>query len=178
MVSHALLLAVLLAAPALRAEAPQNLLLADLGLHVVGAGYQRTLSPSLAAQVALESYTPWTQNLDLLGLSGAAFKADLQGAAVRARVFVYPWGTAPTGPWLSPFAQAGLGWATRDGSKRTGLIWAVGASAGWSWLPAEQVHLAFGAGLQFHAAEIPGGDGAPSFRRFYPTLDGSVGYAF
>ena len=153
------------------------MVLADLGLHVVGVGYQRSLAPALALQVDLESYTPWTQNVDLLGLSGQATKGDTSGAVVRGRVFLYPGSDAPTGFWLSPFGQGGVGWATRDGQRRTGPLWAVGASAGYSVL-FHALHLALGLGGQFHTAQFPGGEGAPSFARFYPTLDASVGYAF
>lgn len=40
------------------------------------------------------------------------------------------------------------------------------------------VLLGGGGGLQFHAAHIPGGGGAPSFARLYPHLDIQLGYAF
>ena len=111
-------------------------------------------------------------------MSGTANKGDLSGLALRARVFFYPSLHAPTGLWLSPFAQGGVGQATRDGVKRTGSIWAVGASAGWAWLIGSSVHIALGLGGQYHSAQIAGGNGAPSFGRFYPTLDASAGWAF
>jgi hypothetical protein len=48
---------------ALAAALPEHLLLADIGLHVVGVGYQHAIGPRFAAHPALESYTPWTQNI-------------------------------------------------------------------------------------------------------------------
>jgi hypothetical protein len=159
-------------------EDPRNVLLADLGLHVVGIGYQRTLSPIVALQVDADSYTPWTQNSDVLGLSGS-YRGDVQGVILRGRAFFFPWGSAPRGFWLSPFGQGGVGWATRDDQKRVGSVWALGASAGWAFLLfSGHVHLALGLGAQYHTAEIPGGDGPPSFNRFYPTLDATLGWAF
>ncbi|MDP2308508.1 MAG: hypothetical protein Q8P18_20985 [Pseudomonadota bacterium] len=171
-------LLLLLQSTALAAALPEHLLLADIGLHVVGVGYQHTIGPRLAAQVALEAYTPWTQNIDLLGLSGAAATGDTNGAVVRARAYVYPFGAAPTGLWVSPFAQAGVGWATRDEQREAGPLWAAGASVGYAGLVGRHFHLTFGLGAQYHTATYPGGAGSPSFSRFYPTLDGSVGYAF
>lgn len=155
-----------------------NIVLADLGLHVVGLGYQRTLGTHVAGQLAVESYTPWTQNIDLWGLSGPQATGDTTGVLLRGRVFLYPLGEAPSGPWLSPFVQAGPGWATRDGQRRTGSLAAAGASAGYAGFVGSRIHLAFGLGAQYHVASYPGGEGAPSFARFYPTLDGSVGYGF
>jgi hypothetical protein len=156
---------------------PEHVLVADLGQHVIGAGYQRTLTPWAAAQVALDFYDPWTQNSNFLGVSGDANRGDLIGGVVRGRVFFYPWKSAPTGVWLSPFTQAGVGWATRAGETRTGPIWAAGLSAGYSLLFGP-VLVGLGGGLQFHAAHIPGGAGAPSFARLYPHLDIHLGYAF
>ncbi|MBA3541031.1 MAG: hypothetical protein H0T79_15580, partial [Deltaproteobacteria bacterium] len=90
-----------------QAEAPpETVVLADLGLHVIGAGVQRTVAPRVAVQGALEFYSPWAQNLDVLGLRDDDVDGDVRGAAIRVRVFGYL-GAAPTGWWLSPFAQAG-----------------------------------------------------------------------
>lgn len=169
----------LLLAAAARAEPlAEDVLLADLGLHVVGVGYQRTVTPALAAQVAVASYTPWTQNIDLFGLAGAATKGDTTGVLLRVRGYVFPLGRAPTGPWISPFVQAGVGWATADGAREMGPLWAGGSSVGYAGLVGQRLYLSFGLGAQYHAAAYPGGPGAPSFARLYPTLDGAVGYAF
>src|SRR4051794_28015187 len=108
-------------------ELPKDVVLADLGLHVVGVGFQRTLAPFVAAQLAAELYTPWTQNIDLGGLSGKQYRSDVSGYVLRARVFVYPRGTGPAGPWASPFAQLGRGTGTRGVEKLSGTLWAAGA---------------------------------------------------
>jgi hypothetical protein len=158
---------------------PSSALVADLGQHVVGVGYQRSFAPWVSGQLAAEYYQPWTQNIDFLGLSGAANKGgDLRGAIVRGRAFFYPFAAAPTGLWMSPFAQAGIGWGLRSGERHAGSVWAVGASVGYSALVTRAVLLGFGLGLQYHAASIPGGDGPPSFSRIYPQVEIQLGYAF
>jgi len=117
----ALVLGVAAYANPARADDPPHdeMLVADLGQHVVGVGYQRSISPHLAAQIAASYYQPWTQNSNFLGLSGDSRKGgDLRGVIARGRVFVHPFGRAPTGLWISPFVQAGVGWgsATTSGA--------------------------------------------------------------
>src|SRR5436190_18298345 len=109
-------------------EAPRIIVVADLGLHVVGAGVQRTLSSRLAGEITLDFYGPWTQ----LRHDGLA-AGDLTGAVVRARVFVFLH-DAPTGWWASPFVQGGVGSGARAGGSRTGPLFAAGASLGYAWL--------------------------------------------
>ncbi len=158
---------------------PRNVAIADLGQHVIGAGYQRSLTPWVSAQIVGAFYDPWTQNINFLGLSGDKYKGgDLIGAIVRARAFFYPSAAAPTGLWISPFAQAGVGWGKRDGERKSGPVGAGGLSVGYSWLFNESVLFGLGGGVQYHAAKIPGGDTPPSFSRFYPHLDIQLGYAF
>ncbi len=161
-------------APAL----PQRLLIADLGQHVVAFGYQASTSRWLAAQIVGGYYQPWTQNINFLGLSGDANRGgDLRGLIARGRVFFHPFGAAPTGPWISPFAQAGIGWGLRDGERRAGPVSAAGVSVGYSALIGESVLLGGGLGIQYHEARIPGGDGPPRFSRYYPQVDIQLGYA-
>jgi len=148
---------------------PQNMVLADLGLHVIGIGLQRTLAPRLAVQVDLDSYTPWTNYPD---------KVELVGLIVRGRAFVYPLAAAPAGLWLSPFAQYGLGWAKVGGTRDLGSVWAAGASVGYTFLLGRRVALGIGLGGQYHVAHVLGSSGAPSFAGFYPTADANIGYAF
>ena len=158
---------------------PADMLVADLGQHVVGVGYQRSTSRWVAAQITASYYQPWTQNIDFLGLSGTANKGgDLRGVIGRARVFFHPFGAAPTGPWFSPFAQAGVGWGLRNGERVAGPVSAVGASIGYSALLGSSVLLGGGFGFQYHAAKIPGGDGPPRFSRYYPQVDIQLGYLF
>ncbi len=146
------------------ADAP-NVMLADLGLHVVGVGYQRSISDHVALQIAAESYTPWTQEDTFF---------EVQGFVGRVRPMLYLRAQTPTGWWLSPFGQAGVASASRG----NGFTWAVGASVGYAWLLAAHVHIALGLGAQYDQARIPGGRDRPAFAELWPTIDGSIGYAF
>jgi hypothetical protein len=156
-------LVILLTCGQVRAE-PENLVIADLGLHVVGVGYQRTVAPNVAVQVCAESYTPWTQEDQFF---------EVQGAVLRARPVIYK-DRAPRGWWLSPFAQVGVVSAERG----SGAAWAIGASLGYAWLVADHVHIAVGAGAQYDQARISGGSSRPAFAEVWPQLDGTIGYAF
>lgn len=156
-----------------------RVIVADLGQHVLGLGYQVRLASFASVQVAADYYQPWTQNIDFLGLSGDANKGgDLRGLVARGRFFFHPLGDAPTGLWVSPFVQGGVGFGLRDGERRAGPVWAFGQSIGWTWRVAEVILLGLGAGVQHHAARIPGGEGPPSFGRIYPQLDIQAGWAF
>lgn len=108
---------------------PKNVVLADLGLHVVGVGYERVLSRGVAVQGDLEWYVPWTQ--------GSPTAVALMGVALRTRLFFHPGGNA--------------------------LF--------------HHLHLSIGLGAQYNAAAF-GLAQPPSYARFYPTVDGTVGYAF
>jgi hypothetical protein len=166
------------AAPASK-PLPADMLVADLGQHVVGVGYQRSTSRWVAAQVVAAYYQPWTQNIDFLGLSGEENKGgDLHGVIGRVRVFFHPFGAAPTGLWISPFAQAGVGWGLRNDKRVAGPVSAAGASVGYSARLGTSVLLGGGLGFQYHAAKIPGGDGPPRFSRYYPQVDIQLGYLF
>ncbi|HMV69041.1 MAG TPA: hypothetical protein PKA64_19495 [Myxococcota bacterium] len=161
---------------ALADPGPANVILADLGLHVIGLGYQRTLTPHVALQGDLDLWVPWTQNIDpfhLLGVEG-----DAAGFVLRARPVFFPFGAAPLGMWISPFVQGGPARGTRDGEVRFGSGWAGGLSVGYAGVVAKHLHLSVGAGGQYHAAIIPGGSSSPSFHNVFPTVDLTVGYAF
>ncbi|MEA2745890.1 MAG: hypothetical protein QOI41_33 [Myxococcales bacterium] len=159
-------------------RAGQRLLIADLGEHVVAFGYQASTSPWIAAQIVGGYYQPWTQNVNFLGLSGDSNKGgDLRGVIARGRVFFHPFGAAPTGMWISPFAQAGIGWGLRNGDRRAGPVSAAGVSIGYSALLGDSILLGGGLGIQYHEARIPGGDSPPRFSRYYPQVEIQLGYA-
>ena len=152
---------VVLASGVAHAEPGDNLATADLGLHVIGAGYQHTIAPRAAVQVDLDYYGPWTQ---MLADNHSA--TTMAGAVVRARVFGFL-GAAPTGWWASPFVQAGV--AKGDTS---GLVAAGGIAAGYAWLFGK-LELSIGFGVQYHYS-----DASPKFSGVWPHGDAIVGYAF
>ena len=161
------------------AERP-NALIADLGLHVVNAGYQRSFGCHLAVQASAGIYRPWTVNYDVLGMGGGDDDpdGDVGGFVLRLRPFVYPLGSAPSGFWLSPFGQLGPVSATRGAQSVSGLAYAAGLSAGYTFLFGQRVLLAIGAGAQYHVARLDASTEHPGFARLAPTADLNLGYAF
>lgn len=140
---------------------PHNIVFLDLGLHVIGAGCQRSASPRVALSVSTGLYDAWTST-DEVG--------DVRGAYLRLRPYVFLTDDAPCGLWLSPFVQgAFVSQKTADG-KESGLAGAVGAAVGYAFLFANTVHLSLGAGGQYHAAEV--------FDGLHWHIDATLGYAF
>ena len=148
---------------------PENVVLADHGLHVIGLGYQRTVNSWVALQADVDWYVPWTQTDKPL---------DTMGAVLRLRPVIYVTDDAPEGLWISPFVQGGFARADRGTETKVGPAGAFGASLGYALLIANAVHLSAGAGIQIHGVVIPGGHDDPSFYGPYPQLDGTAGYAF
>ncbi|HRG95987.1 MAG TPA: DUF3575 domain-containing protein [Polyangiaceae bacterium] len=165
------------AAPATEAHAeaapprPQkkNIVLADLGLHVIGLGFQRTVSPHVAISVSGGLYDPWTVT-DKLG--------DIRGWIIRARPYFFALEEAPRGLWFSPFIQGGSVSGTQDGVEKSGGTGALGASVGYAFLLGDLLHLSLGLGGQLHFAKLKGSAAPPSFYTAGLHLDATVGFAF
>jgi hypothetical protein len=87
-------------------------------------------------------------------------------------------GDAPTGLWITPFVQGGIGWGLRNDERKAGPVAAAGASVGYTGRIATRFLLGGGLGLQYHLAAIPDGKGPPSFSRFYPQVEIHVAYMF
>ena len=151
---------------------------ADLGLHVVNAGYQRTLNCTVALQVSAGLYGPWTVNKNVAGLAGGDRDADVVGAVLRTRLFVFLRRRAPLGPWLSPFVQGGLVRATVAGETQSGNALAGGLAVGWTFRVARRWLLALGAGAQLHRVSVDGSTDDPGFARLGPHVDINVNYTF
>ena len=173
------LLALLVSAPtrarAAEAEAtrpsagvPKNVVLDDLGLHVIALGYGRTLSDHVALSVSGGLYDPWTVT-DKVG--------DIRGAMLRVRPYFFFTNHAPRGVWISPFALGAVVRGTSQGEARTGGAFALGAAAGYAFLFGDVVHLSLGVGGQLHYARV-GTDAPPSFYTAGIHVDGTVGFAF
>lgn len=148
---------------------PKNIVFADLGLHVIGLGFQRTVSPHVALSVSANMYVPWTVT-DKLG--------DLRGGVLRLRPYFFITNEAPRGMWVSPFIQGGFVSGERDGTSKMGSTGALGASLGYAFLFADRVHLSLGIGGQMHYGWIPDSSAAPSFYTAGFHADLTLGFAF
>lgn len=147
----------------------KNIVIADLGLHVVAVGYQRTIASNIALSASVGLYDPWTTT-DKVG--------DIRGGILRVRPYVFLSDDAPRGWWFSPFAQGGVVRGIRAGVEKQGLALSVGAALGYAFLIANVLHLSFGLGGQAHAAQVSGGSTPPSFQGAWIHADATVGVAF
>lgn len=148
---------------------PENVVFADLGLHVIGLGYQRKVSPHVAISISGNFYDPWTVT-DKLG--------DVRGGVLRVRPYFFLLDEAPRGPWISPFFQGGVVRGERNGESKIGPAGALGAAIGYAFLFADRVHLSLGVGGQLHAAYIPDSSRKPSFYTAGLHVDATLGFAF
>ncbi|MFO0602012.1 MAG: DUF3575 domain-containing protein [Polyangiales bacterium] len=176
----AALTAALLAAPSLAAADPAcdprpNAVVADLGLHVVAAGFDRALSCHVSVQASAGLYVPWVVNRDLFG-QGGGVERDLGGAMVRVRTFFLPAGEGRRGFWVSPFLQGGVVLAPRGDGRATGAAFSVGVGAGYTWALGARWLLSLGAGAQVHGALFDGSTAAPGFVGAGPHVDINVDY--
>lgn len=171
-------------AEAVANEAPcgqrPNAIVADLGLHVINLGYQRALGCHVVVQSSAGLYGPWTVNSNVLGLGGGTQDpaGDVIGFVVRGRAFVFPFGHAPGGFWISPYVQAGPVTGTRGGEKLVGPAFASGLSLGWTFRLGERFLLGLGLGGQYHRTSFAGSIARPGFSLFGPTVDINVGVRF
>jgi len=147
---------------------PKNIVFADLGLHVIGLGYQRTLSDHVALSISGGLYDPWTVT-DKVG--------DLRGGMLRVRPYFFFTDHAPKGLWISPFAQGSVVRGTQNGEEKTGGGFALGAATGYAFLFGDVVHLSLGVGGQLHYARV-GTEAKPSFYTAGVHVDGTLGFAF
>lgn len=147
----------------------KNIVFADLGLHVIGLGFQRTVAPHVAVSVSAGLYDPWTVT-DKVG--------DIRGWIVRARPYFFPFDEAPRGVWFSPFIQGGAVSGKQNGVEKSGGTGALGAALGYAFLFGDVVHLSLGLGGQLHFAKLEGSAAPPSFYTAGIHLDATLGFAF
>jgi len=147
-----------------------DLVIADLGLHVVGVGLEHRATSHTAVSASIDLYAPWTQ----MGNDDRGAN-DVLGAVLRVRPVFYVQGGG-AGLWVSPFVQGGLGWGLVDGERHRGTVYAIGAAIGYAWMVGP-VMLSAGVGAQYHHAsfDVPGKD-TPSFAGVWPHVDLVAGY--
>lgn len=155
--------------PAPTKPTKKNVVLADLGLHVIGLGFQRTITPHVAISISGGLYDPWTVTAKV---------GDLRGGILRLRPYFFVNDEAPRGFWISPFVQAGSVTGVRDGVSASGPTGALGVGAGYAFLIGNIVHLSLGLGGQLHGAKLPGSAKPPSFYTAGLHLDATAGVAF
>ncbi len=168
----AVVVATVLASGSARADEIQ----ADLGLSVVGLGYERTVAPQLTLGIAGELMGTWF---------GPYFdKPWLGGLGVGLRATWFPHGRAPYGLYIAPYfrlidvsaTQDSDGHAASSGSQPG---WTGGIFAGESFALPLHLNVRLGVGIQYIDLSGPTGPLTEiAFRSVFPALDLVVGYAF
>lgn len=158
------------AAPAAAEPAPalQRQVQADLGLAVIGFGYEHPLAARLALQLEGQIFgtyfLPWFD---------AGDDATGLGAALRATWFARPSGH---GLYVLAYGRLDAVRIERGDLRADGFAVSAGGAAGWSFRLTRRLDLRVGLGAQYiyMRAEAQGtrlGASTP-----FPTLDGILGY--
>lgn len=123
---------------------PSSLVQADLGLAILGIGYERVLSPRFSVRVTGQYNRPWYT------------ESDLHSAALEVRPFYFPLGRGPGGLYLSPYARVAFVRA-QDGAAEpvTGPGWTAGATVGYGFRLPKRMLLRLGGGFQYWAYRLP-----------------------
>jgi hypothetical protein len=162
--------------PATAEDAPKrNAVQADLGLAVVGLGYERVLGDHLSLQPSLHVFGTWF---------GPIFgEPRFSGFGGQLRASYFPLGGAPGGLYVAPFVRVERVTAADEGYDRPTVGWSAGAFVGWSFLLGDRWNLRVGAGAQYmryvarpRPENVDGPDVA--FDTPFPALDAIVGYRF
>lgn len=114
---------------------------ADLGLSIVGVGYERPVTGHVAVQaqggIFGTYFLPWFDRGD-----------DVQGLEVGARVTWFA-RTSGRGLYVAPYLRGVAVRGERDGQAGRGLGFTAGAFAGWAFGLGERLDLRIGAGAQW-----------------------------
>ena len=148
--------------------ANENGIYADLGLGVIGLGYERVLGDTVALNLTAHYYRPWYVSDHIFGFGG------------EVRAFLFLTGSAPTGPYFSSSARLDYARADLDtGETLEGTAWGVRATLGYGFALSDALNLRVGFGVQSHASDVD--DATPSetdFAGAYPTVDFLIGFVF
>lgn len=144
----------------------RNSVNADVGLAVLGLAYQRVVHPYVELQLQAQYFSPWFVTSGVGGFGG------------QLRSYFFLSGTAPAGPYFSPFVRAAYVRGRIHDIEGSGAAWSAGATFGQSFVFARRVVLRCGVGLQYLSYEVSAGVAKEKIRTFYPTIDLTIGIAF
>lgn len=146
------------------AEPLRNMAQLDLGLAVIGLGYERVVGARVAVQLEAQYFSTWFMDPELSGF----------GAQVRPSLFVT--GEAPSGVYLAPYLRVDV----VEGDIGNGYSWSLGGFVGYAHTFAERFSVRAGAGVQvLHYTLYPDGGGpSVSDERTLPALDLVLGWRY
>ena len=114
---------------------------ADLGLSVVGVGYEQPIAGQLAIQAEVTIFGTYVLPWFGVGDRVAGF-----GGGVRATWFAR---TSGRGLYVTPYVRADRVSGDLDGMKGSGVAIAAGAFVGWSFGLTDRLDLRIGGGAQY-----------------------------
>lgn len=159
---------VLAAAPAYAEPALQNQVQADVGLAVVGVGYEVPMSEHLAimaeAQIFGTYFLPWFDRGD---------NAAGGGAQVRITWFKEASGH---GLYVMGFGRMDGVQIDRDDFEATGIAVSGGLAAGWAFRLSRHIDLRVGAGVQYIYMRASTDGTILGASTPFATLDTVIGY--
>lgn len=148
----------------------ENALQADLGLAVVGVGYERLFGRHLAVQVEVHAFGTWFgPAFDLPHLSGI-------GSQIRPTVFLL--GRAPEGLYVAPYLRGARVSGDLDGATGRGQGFSAGIFGGYSFVLGRAWNVRVGAGAQYMKYEVRAGSRAREIDTPFPALDLVGAYLF
>lgn len=152
-------------------ESPRaNAVQADLGLGVVGIGYERVLHEKVALQLSAHVFgTWWGPTFDWPNFTGF-------GGQIRPTFFVTD--DAPRGVYLAPFFRAERVSAKANDVTGHGFGFSAGGFVGYSFMLGHAVNLRIGGGAQYMSYAVDAGDVRLEWKRIHPALDLLLGYTF
>lgn len=143
------------------AEKERNGIYADLGLFVVGVGYERVLGTHLAVEASAHYYTPWLIDPDVSGYGGQ----------LRTSWFLV--GDAPWGWYAAVFFR---GERVRDAYGHRGTARSGGGVLGYAFHVFGRYNFRLGLGAQQLRYELD--HRPPVVRSPFPTVDIEIGRPF
>jgi hypothetical protein len=154
-----------------------NALDLDLGLGVVGLGYERFFERRVSAELEAQIFGTW--------FGPAIDMPNLRGFGGQLRPSFFLTDDGPRGLYLAPFLRLHRVTAEANGIEGHRIGWSTGAFLGWGFLFAERLSLRIGAGLQYmsYAVDVPTGPNPVqttrvAFDTFFPAVDLVVGFVF
>jgi hypothetical protein len=143
---------------------PTSIVVADLSLGVIGAGYCHVLVPEVALEVVAHYYQPWYHADSIFGLGG------------EVRAYLHPYRDAPDGFYVSPGVRVDWVHDERTAIVRDGIGTSIRVTAGAAFRLFDMMLIRLGAGGQVEIAEL--GDATASFVELRPAIDIQLGLAF
>jgi hypothetical protein len=148
----------------------RNAVQADLGLAVIGLGYERVVGDHVSLQPSLHIFGTW--------FGPIVDEPRFAGFGGQLRASFFPLGEAPTGLYVAPFVRAERVSTEASGVSGSTVGWSAGAFVGWSFALGERWNIRLGAGAQYmrYVARVAGARVA--FDTPFPAIDAIVGYRF